>query len=140
MNAPAMPTRPRILLFSSLYPSSARPGHGISMANRLRELVCSDALDAKVAAPVPWFYSTDPKHGERALMARTPLRETLFDIATWHPRYLLGPKVGTSLAPFAMAAGAVQTLRRLVRRSQTIAGTRRAAARLSARDNREVRT
>ena len=114
MNGPAMPLRPRIVLFSSLYPSSARPGHGIFVANRLRELVASDALDARVVAPVPWFYSTDPRHGDHAQMARTPRQEALFDIETWHPRYLLPPKVGMSLAPFAMAAGAVATLRRLI--------------------------
>lgn len=115
MNAPTMQIRPRILVFSSLYPSRVRPGHGIFVANRLRELVGSNAVDAKVVAPVPWFYSTDPKHGDWALMASTPLRESLFDIETWHPRYLLPPKLGMSIAPFAMAAGAVRTLRRLIR-------------------------
>lgn len=115
MNGTSIPVRPRILLFSSLYPSSARPGHGIFVANRLRELVASDAIDARVVAPVPWFYSTDPKHGDHALMAGTPRRETLFDIDTWHPRYLLPPKVGMSIAPFAMAAGAVGTLHSLIR-------------------------
>ena len=65
----------RTLLFSSLYPSSVRPGHGIFIETRLRELLSSGAVETKVIAPVPWFYSTDPRHGDYALMARTPLRE-----------------------------------------------------------------
>lgn len=106
--------RPRILLFSSLYPSSERPGHGIFVQTRLRELLATNAIEARVVAPVPWFYSTDPRHGDHASMARTPTRETLHSIDTWHPRYLLPPKVGMHIAPYLMAAGALQTLRKIV--------------------------
>ena len=107
--------RPRVLLFSSLYPSSERPGHGIFVQTRLRELLATGAIDARVVAPVPWFPSTDLRHGDHARMARTPARETLQGIDTWHPRYLLPPKVGMHIAPFMMAAGAAQALRRIVR-------------------------
>jgi teichuronic acid biosynthesis glycosyltransferase TuaC len=109
-----MAARPKILLFSTLYPSGARPGHGIFVATRLRQLVASGAIDAKVVAPVPWFCSTNPRFGEYARMALTPNHETLDGIEVWHPRYLLPPKVGMSVAPFAMALGAVRTLRRLI--------------------------
>ena len=34
----------RTLLFSTLYPSSARPGHGIFVETRLRELLASGAV------------------------------------------------------------------------------------------------
>lgn len=114
MSPTPSPPRPRVLLFSSLYPSSERPGHGIFVQTRLRELLATGAIDARVVAPVPWFHSTDLRHGDHARMARTPARETLHDIDTWHPRYLLPPKVGMHIAPFMMAAGAARTLRKIV--------------------------
>lgn len=106
----------RVLLFSTLYPSSARPGHGLFIETRLRQLLASGEVEAKVVAPVPWFYSTAERHGERARMARTPRSETWNGIEVLHPRYLLPPRVGQNVAPFALAAGAARALRGLVER------------------------
>jgi teichuronic acid biosynthesis glycosyltransferase TuaC len=105
--------KPRIVLFSTLYPSGVRPGHGIFVQTRLRKLIDSGAVEARVVAPVPWFPSTDSKHGDHALMALTPDRETLHGIDVQHPRYPLPPKVGMNIAPFVLAAGAARSLRRL---------------------------
>ena len=108
-------TRPvRTLLFSTLYPSSMRPGHGIFVETRLRELLKSGKVETRVVAPVPWFYSTDPRHGERARMAATPARETRLGIDVLHPRYPVIPKVGMSLAPVLLALASVGTLRRVI--------------------------
>lgn len=105
----------RVLLFSTLFPSSARPGHGIFVETRLRELLAEfgSSLQAKVLAPVPWFHSTDPKHGDRAAMARTPRREQRNGLDVLHPRYLVIPKVGMSLAPFMLARAALRAARQL---------------------------
>ncbi len=111
-----MVSRPlRVLLFSTLYPSSVRPGHGIFVETRLRQLLQSDQVEARVVAPVPWFPSSDPRWGERALLAATPRRESWSGIEVLHPRYLLPPKVGQTVAPFVLAAGALPALRRLRR-------------------------
>ena len=108
-------TRPvRTLLFSTLYPSSVRPGHGIFVETRLRELLKSGKVETRVVAPVPWFYSTDPRHGERARMAATPARETRLGIDVLHPRYPVIPKVGMSLAPILLALASLGTLRRVI--------------------------
>ena len=40
----------KVLLFSSLFPSSVRPIHGIFVETRLRELVKSGQVEAKVVA------------------------------------------------------------------------------------------
>ena len=48
----------RTLLFSTLYPSSVRPGHGVFVETRLRELMRGSRVDARVLAPVPWFFSS----------------------------------------------------------------------------------
>lgn len=107
--------RLRVLLFSTLYPSSSRPGHGIFVETRLRKLLDSGQVEARVVAPVPWFYSIDDRHGERARIARTPHAETWQGVEVMHPRYLLPPRIGQNIAPFVLAAGAAGTMRRLVR-------------------------
>lgn len=107
--------RLRILTFSTLYPSSVRPGHGIFVETRLRELIASGEVDARVVAPVPWFPSRNSRFGDYALMASTPARELHNGIDVQHPRYLLPPKVGMTLAPFALAVGAIPAIRRLQR-------------------------
>lgn len=105
----------RVLLFSSLYPSSVRPIHGIFVETRLRELVKTGQVQAQVVAPVPWFPSQHPRFGEYAQFAATPRVEHRNGLAVHHPRYLLLPKVGMNLAPYAMALGALPTLKRLQR-------------------------
>lgn len=103
----------RTLLFSTLYPSSTRPGHGIFVETRLRELLKSGEVETRVVAPVPWFFSTNEKFGEYARMAATPRRETRNAIDVLHPRYFLPPKVGMNIAPFTLALGAIPAIRRL---------------------------
>ncbi len=109
-------TRPvRTLLFSTLYPSAARPTHGIFVETRLRELLKSGAVETRVVAPVPWFWSTDERWGEHAAMARTPERETRHGIEVVHPRYPLLPKVGMTTAPLLLALASVSAFRQVIR-------------------------
>ena len=107
--------RIRTLLFSSLYPSTVRPIHGIFVETRLRELLKTGQVQAKVVAPVPWFPSKSPRFGEYAQFAATPRFEHRNGLDVHHPRYLLLPKVGMNLAPYTMALGALPTVRRLQR-------------------------
>ena len=107
--------RIRTLLFSSLYPSTVRPIHGIFVETRLRELLKTGQAQAKVVAPVPWFPSKSPRFGEYAQFAATPRFEHRNGLDVHHPRYLLLPKVGMNLAPYTMALGALSTVRRLQR-------------------------
>lgn len=105
----------KILLFSSLYPSAVRPIHGIFVETRLRELLKTGQVEAKVVAPVPWFPSTAKRFGEYAQFAATPWQEQRNGLEVHHPRYLLLPKVGMNLAPYTMALGALATVKRLQR-------------------------
>lgn len=88
--------------------------HGIFVETRLRELLSTGQIEAKVVSPIPWFFSRNPRWGTYALMASTPQQEIHNGIDVRHPRYVLPPKVGMSIAPLAMALGAVPTIRRLV--------------------------
>jgi teichuronic acid biosynthesis glycosyltransferase TuaC len=113
--AAASPARLRLVLFSTLYPSSVRPGHGAFVETRLQQLLHTGAVDARVVAPVPWFPSTHPRFGPWARMAATPRAERHNGLDVQHPRYLLPPAVGETVAPLVLALGALPALRRLLR-------------------------
>lgn len=114
MRAEAAGGRPvKTLLFSTLYPSSVRPLHGIFVETRLRELLKTGQVSTRVVAPVPWFPSTHARFGEYARIASTPQRETRHGILVDHPRYPLIPKLGLSTAPLFLAAASIAPLRRL---------------------------
>lgn len=104
----------RILTFSTLYPSGNRPGHGIFVETRLRELLKTGEVQARVVAPVPWFPSAHPRWGSYARMAAVPAREVLQGIAVRHPRYALLPKVGMTSAPLSMALGSLASIRQVL--------------------------
>lgn len=103
----------KLLLFSSLFPSSQRPIHGIFVETRLRELVKSGQVEAKVVAPVPWFPLKGERFGEYGLFAATPKVEQRNGLEVHHPRYFLPPKIGMNIAPYTMALGALATVKRL---------------------------
>lgn len=105
----------KLLTFSSLYPSSVRPNHGIFVETRLRYLLASGAVQSTVVAPVPWFPFKNERFGEYAAYARTPCEETRNGIRVLHPRFALLPKVGMSTAPALLAAAALPSLRRIIR-------------------------
>lgn len=105
----------RVLLFSTLYPSCVRPIHGIFVETRLRELLKTGEVQAKVVAPVPWFPFKAARFGAYAKFAATPRVEQRNGVEVHHPRYLLPPKVGMNMAPYTLALGALSTLRRLQR-------------------------
>jgi glycosyltransferase involved in cell wall biosynthesis len=113
MACPGAPVK--ILLFSTLYPSAVRPIHGIFVETRLRELLKTGEVQARVVAPVPWFPSKSQRFGAYARFAATPRLEQRNGVEVHHPRYLLPPKVGMSVAPYALALGALPTIRRLQR-------------------------
>jgi len=104
----------RLLTFSTLYPSSARPNHGVFVENRLRHLVASGRAESTVLAPVPWFPSTDPRFGDRARMAATPREETRHGLRVLHPRYKLIPRVGMTMAPFLLYRAMVPVMEKLL--------------------------
>lgn len=104
----------RTLLFSTLYPSAARPNHGIFVETRLRELLETGAVESRVVAPVPWFPFRGKWFGEYGKFAATPVHETRHGISISHPRYALPPKIGMNIAPDAMARAALPLARKMI--------------------------
>lgn len=109
-----MPPPIKTLLFSTLFPSSVRPVHGIFVETRLRELLKTGEVETKVVSPVPWFPFSGKRFGEYGQFAATPGFEHRNGIDVSHPRYFLPPKVGMNVAPHTLAACAMPTIRKLL--------------------------
>ena len=104
-----------ILTFTTLYPNSVQPHHGVFVENRLRHLVLGGGVNARVVAPVPWFPFSAPLFGRYAVYAKVMPRESRAQLAIEHPRYLVLPKFGMSVAPSLLAAASLPVLTRLQR-------------------------
>ena len=104
----------KILTFSTLYPNAQRPGHGIFVETRVRHLLASGQVESRVVAPVPWFPLHHRRFGDYASYARVPRSELRSDIRVEHPRYPVLPKVGMTVAPALLAAGARARIARLL--------------------------
>jgi len=113
-NSSARRDRPiRIVTFSTLFPNAAQPVNGIFVENRLRHLVNSGRVEARVVAPVPWFPSSNPRLGHWARYAMAPSYEERHGIRIWHPRFPVIPKVGMTAAPSLMYLWARSAVRQL---------------------------
>lgn len=104
----------RTLLFSTLYPNSVRPSHGIFVETRLRHLLASGGVETLVVAPVPWFPFKHKRFGEYARHATVPRHEERNGIRVEHPRYLLLPKIGMNSAPASLARAGLKAARKLI--------------------------
>jgi len=105
----------RLLTFTTLFPSAARPRHGIFVETRLRQLLATSAASATVVAPVPWFPSGARMFGGYGALARTPRAERRHGVDIRHPRYLMIPRLGVRIQPWTLAHAAEREIRRLVR-------------------------
>lgn len=104
----------RTLLFSTLYPNSVRPSHGIFVETRLRHLLASGEVETRVVAPVPWFPFRHAMFGEYARHAAVPAYEERNGIWVDHPRYLLLPKIGMNTAPASLARVGLRAVCKLI--------------------------
>jgi teichuronic acid biosynthesis glycosyltransferase TuaC len=104
----------RILTFSTLFPNAEQQNHGIFVETRLRYLLASGKVQARVVAPVPWFPFKQSRFGQYGAFARVRAQETRHGIQVDHPKYPLPPKVGMNVAPFLLAQGARRTIGRII--------------------------
>ena len=108
--APCRPAPPlRVLTVSSLYPNAAMPNHGVFVENRLRRIVATGRVEARVVAPIPWFGVDLGTPGP------VPRAEERHGLAVTHPRYLHLPKVGMTRQPQAMYRALARHVRGLLR-------------------------
>ncbi len=112
-----------ILTFTSLWPNVEQPNFGVFVKHRVAAMARLEGLNVRVVAPVPYFpksltrllpltvLNRLPQHWLR--LARVPEVEEIGGLTTFHPRYLVTPKVGMRFYGSRMAKGAWQTVRRL---------------------------
>jgi teichuronic acid biosynthesis glycosyltransferase TuaC len=107
----------KIITYTTLFPNSVHPQHGIFVENRLRRIVKTGEVNADVIAPVPWFPFKQDIFGHYGSLARIAKSEDRFDLSIQHPRYLSIPKVGMHLAPELLFRGTVNRVKRSVEQS-----------------------
>jgi teichuronic acid biosynthesis glycosyltransferase TuaC len=105
----------RVLTFTTLYPNLLQPQHGIFVETRLRKLVASGVVSARVVAPCPWFPFASARFGRYAVFARLPSEETRCGLHVEHPRYPVLPRIGMSAVPLTLCAAVLPLLRRQIR-------------------------
>lgn len=103
----------KALTFTTLYPNNEQKSHGIFVENRIRHLVQNSNVETIVVAPVPWFPFKSEIFGRYSKLSRVPRKEERFGIQIYHPRYLLIPKIGMSLAPLTMALSVIRTVKKI---------------------------
>ena len=100
----------RVLTLTSLYPSEARPRHGIFVEARLAAIQRVAAVEAQVVAPVPSFPFVSAG-SDRAQAAATAREETRIGNRVLYPRYWSPPGLAMYVQPFTMAMSALRALR-----------------------------
>lgn len=104
----------KILTFTTLFPNSEQPDHGIFVENRLKNLLASQGLTGRVIAPTPWFPITRSGLGRYGRFGRIPGQETRDGLTIDHPRFISLPKIGMRVAPLLLYWGARRAVRRLL--------------------------
>ncbi len=102
-----------ILTATTLFPNEAKPAHGAFVAMRLEKLVASGEVSAEVLAPVPWLPPLI-RYPDVGRLDLVPHRTTRGPLTIWHPRYLVVPKIGMTLAPTTLLHAMRRNLRRLL--------------------------
>jgi glycosyltransferase involved in cell wall biosynthesis len=110
------PIMVKILVFSTLYPNEREPRHGIFVEQRLRKLVETGNVAARVVAPVPWFPFATARLGRYGAAASVPREEVRHGIPVLHPRFPSFPMIGMGLKPRILAAAMRPVLRDIVAR------------------------
>ncbi len=95
----------KILTFTTLYPNEAQPNHGVFVENRIRHLVESGQARVTVVAPVPYFPFSSRHFGRYGVFARVPAQEERYGLRLYHPRYLVIPKFGMTVAASLLYQG-----------------------------------
>ena len=105
----------RLVTFSTLYPNTAQPNHGVFVENRLRHLIASGEVISRVVAPVPYFPFRSPRFGIYAQYAQVPIWEERHGLTLNHPRYPVIPKIGMNLSPYMLAWAALPAVRAAIK-------------------------
>ena len=103
---------PRLLVFSSVFPSSGRPNSGLFVRERMFRV--GRHLPLVVVAPVPWFPGQGLlRHVRPHFRPWCPYKEIQNGFDVYHPRFLSVPGLFKALDGLLMAFGSFRTVYRL---------------------------
>lgn len=106
--------RPRIVVFSSLFPSSVQPNAGLFVRERLFRV--GARLPISVVAPTPWFpLQKVLRRWKPHFRPGAPAHEVQRGVDVWYPRFFSLPGVAKQFDGIAMALCAYPRLKRLQR-------------------------
>lgn len=94
----------RVLTFTSLFPNSVAPSHGIFVYRRVEATARVAGLEEEIIAPIP--YSPRWIRSERwKKLAGVPRVESISGLRVHHPRYPLLPKISMQMHGLLMYLG-----------------------------------
>lgn len=112
--APVAPDRIELVVFSSLFPSAARPGAGLFIRERMFRVAAHRPL--AVVSPQPWFPGQALIRMLRpGYRPQAPTLERQQGIRVYHPHFLSLPGLLRGLDGWSMALSSFWLLRRLKR-------------------------
>lgn len=108
----------RILTYTSLFPNSVQPEHGVFIYQRMAHLAKNPEMSVEAIVPVPYFpkwVKLDPEWNQ---LSGVPLFETFGGIRVHHPRYLLVPKISMAMHGALMFHGTRTLARKLMQENK----------------------
>jgi len=104
--------KPRLVVFSSLYPSAVRPNAGVFIRERMSKVATQCPL--VVVSPVPWFpFQSLIRYWRPNYRPQPDLYENQHGLDVYFPRFLALPGVGRRFDGISMAMCSYFCLRRL---------------------------
>ena len=102
-----------LLTITTLFPNPIQPTHGIFVATRLEKLLNTRRATAHVIAPVPWIPPL-VRHKGAGRLDLIPAQTKRGPLVIEHPRYIVIPKIGMTLAPRTLFHALKRSARRLI--------------------------
>lgn len=99
-----------ILVYSSLFPNSVQPNKAVFIKHRMAAVTHYCGVNLRVMAPVPYFPPWK-QFSNWYPFSQIPEIENLDHIPTYHPRYLVTPKIGMSFYGLWMFLGSLKPLK-----------------------------
>jgi teichuronic acid biosynthesis glycosyltransferase TuaC len=90
-----------ILMVTTLFPNSIQPSHGVFVETRLRKLLLTGKVTARVLAPVP-FVPPPFEYSPYGKLWKVGDRVERDGLIVDHPRYLVLPKIGMNVTPHTL--------------------------------------
>ena len=105
----------KVLTFTTLFPNSHQPRHGIFVKQRLNQLLASGEVESRVVAPVPGYPSWMPAFPRYEVFKGVPAAEEIDGLPIVHPKYVVIPKIGMTIAPHFLARASLPVVEHIYR-------------------------